>query len=603
MTTTIFLESRAPKRAHAARSRRSSLGPRLLLLPLVLGMSSWAISLTQVNLANLGNFGLLPIMNGWFYAAFALLLLGFFAELMSSARGWVMGLYLAAVIVAIHAVVPILFHVPEYAWVYKHIGVIANLQAHGRVTDPSDLYQEWPALFAAVATITGVSRDSALQFAAWAPLAFELAETLVVVAIFRTMTSDRRVPYLAALLFQCAVTWVGQDYLSPQAFAFLLWLGIMLVVLRFLAPGAQAALAGSEQRGWRLTAIQSRLTADGTYPEPPPTWLRRAAVVLVLVMFSVIVVAHQLTPVIVLTSLIGLTVVGVLRPRWLVVVMAAIMVGFLYSRWTLITTQYGGFFGGGDVVSNASGTVQTFGSTAQEYTAKAVRVLAAAMWLSTAAFAATYWRRPGRVVVPVVLAFAPFCVIFASSYGGEAIYRVFLFSAPWCAYIVAMSMMRVKRSWMTKAFLAVIPFALLASMQGLFGPLAVDGFTSAEIQSSLYFYGHAAVGSTLITGDENLPVQEAANSNDFSVVAPPSDPEYGPAWLNLSSQRAFDKWVSQTAGGHPIYLAISTSMEAYARYYGNPIGYDKLRGHVLADKRWTLWFRNADVDIYRFGSR
>ena len=59
---------------------------------------------------------------------------------------------------------------PEYAWVYKHIGIAQALGQYGRVTDPSNIYQQWPALFAAVASVSGLARIGPLSFAAWGPL-------------------------------------------------------------------------------------------------------------------------------------------------------------------------------------------------------------------------------------------------------------------------------------------------------------------------------------------------------------------------------------------------------------------------------------------------
>ena len=53
-------------------------------------------------------------------------------------REWAMGLYLVALIVVIHATVPLLSpHVPEYAWVFKHIGVIQTLGANIVATSPT----------------------------------------------------------------------------------------------------------------------------------------------------------------------------------------------------------------------------------------------------------------------------------------------------------------------------------------------------------------------------------------------------------------------------------------------------------------------------------
>ena len=107
-------------------------------------------------------------------------------ELLSRApRAWLLITYLLALMAVIYAAVPILFKVPEYEWVYKHIGIIQSFITYGKITDPSNIYDQWPALFTTVASISGLAKVGPLDFAAWAPLAFELADALLLLGIFR----------------------------------------------------------------------------------------------------------------------------------------------------------------------------------------------------------------------------------------------------------------------------------------------------------------------------------------------------------------------------------------------------------------------------------
>ena len=51
-------------------------------------------------------------------------------------RGWLLTLNLVGLIVAIHATIPIIYGgTPEYAWVYKHVGIISSFSHYGRITD------------------------------------------------------------------------------------------------------------------------------------------------------------------------------------------------------------------------------------------------------------------------------------------------------------------------------------------------------------------------------------------------------------------------------------------------------------------------------------
>ena len=162
-----------------------------------------------------------------------------------------------------------------------------------------------------------------LSFAAWAPVAFELADALLLLGVFRLLAGERRVAYLAVLLYVGLISWVGQDYLSPQAFGYLLWLGVILIVLRWLRAPAPAR---RRTAGWPGCEPAARRAGR---PAETSRALRAVAVALVAVIYLAIVAAHQLTPYMALAGVAGLTVLDLVRPRWLLVLMAAIAAGYL----------------------------------------------------------------------------------------------------------------------------------------------------------------------------------------------------------------------------------------------------------------------------------
>ena len=82
--------------------------------------------MATLRLDSVGLYGLLAAFNAWFFVGVAVLIVGFAAELNRATPAlWILALYLLAVVVVIDATVPLLFHTPEYWWVYKHIGVAA----------------------------------------------------------------------------------------------------------------------------------------------------------------------------------------------------------------------------------------------------------------------------------------------------------------------------------------------------------------------------------------------------------------------------------------------------------------------------------------------
>ncbi|MHB1570665.1 MAG: hypothetical protein ACYC0H_15875 [Solirubrobacteraceae bacterium] len=562
------------------------------------GLGSWAYGVTQLQPSAIGVYGLLASANVWFVLGLVVLLAGFVRELhRSEPRTWLLALELFGLVVAVYSTVPIIFGVPEYAWVYKHVGIASAFQAYGRITDPTNIYQQWPALFAAVAAISSLAHTSPLSFAAWAPLAFELADALLLIAIFRLLTG-RRIAWLAVALYEGMVAWVGQDYLSPQAFGHLLWLAIALIILRWLR--APATGSASVPRG-RVARLQAPLVS-GLEPAPRTTRaVRVGALSIVAAIYFAIVAAHQLTPYVALAGVGGLTLLDLVRPRWLLALLAVIAIAYLVPRYQLIASDFGGLFSGGNPIQNAAGASGTYHAGAEATTAQIVRFLAAGMWFMALAAIARRRRALGSVAIPAVLAFSPFVILGAQSYGGEAIYRVYLFSAPWCALLIASalsetSLPRGLPRWSVSG--AVCGVVLFAGLQGLYGPVSVNAFTPEEVNASLWLYAHIPRGSLIVLPGINFPAVETADYNHYELQVMPADPQVGQSWMNEGNLAEVQSWLG-SLGQKSGYIVTSRSMSASADYYGAPQGYAKLVRAISSALHGSVVYQNRDATIYR----
>jgi hypothetical protein len=584
-----------PVRRSESPSRR--IQPQLAL-PLV-GLGAWAYGVTQLRPAAIGDYGLLAGANAFFVLGLALLAAGFLLELARSRpRGWLLTLDLIALIVAIHATVPIISGgTPEYAWVYKHVGIISSFSSSGRITDPGNIYDQWPALFAAVAAISSLAHVNALSFAGWAPVAFELVDALLLVAIFRVLGRERRVAYLAVALYEGLIAWVGQDYLSPQAFAFMLWLAMALIILRWLRTPARA------QRAAGRTARLRASLAAGMAPVANTTAAQRLiAVTLVTAIYVVIVAAHQLTPYAVIAGVGLLTLLDLLRPRWLLIVLVVCAGAYLAPRYSLIAHNFGGLFSGGNPIQNASGVRGTHHAGGEAMTAQIVRSLAAGMWLLALGAIVLQRKTLGRVLIPAVLAFSPFAILGAQSYGGEAIYRVFLFSAPWCALLIAGALCEVRLPrrlpirWPLTA--AICLAVLFAGLQGLYGPVSVNAFTRSELTASQWLYAHVPHGSLIVLPGDNFPTLETADYNSYELRVMPADPQLGESWLDEGNLAAVKSWI-RGLGHQTAYIVASRSIAANAAYFGGPRGYEKLAAAIPTALGGSVVYHDADTTIYR----
>lgn len=573
-------------------TQRSGIGLWARLPPLIVGLGAWAYGLGKIHPDSISPYGLLASANIWFYLGIVLVLGGGLAELLRhTPRAWLLSAYVVALIIVIYASVPLLYKAPEYSWVYKHVEVMLGFEKYGRITNSQNIYQEWPVFFSLGASVCTLAGVGPLDLATWAPLTFELADAFLVLGIFRMLGMNRRSAYLAVFLYEGFIAWVGQDYLSPQGFAFMLWLGIANIMVRWLVvpgPDDRASALGV------VTRIRRRLLAWMPVPQAATRAERRVAIVLIAVIYFCIVSAHQLTPYMILLGVGSLVALGLLWRGWLLLGIMVIMAGgFLLPRYGLIVSQYGPLFGG-SAVSNASGVPVT-GQGTQVFTAHVVHILAAAMWLLAAAAIVRHWRRLGEVAIPALLAFSPFVTVFIQSYGGEAIYRVYLFSAPWCALLIADALMELPATvWRRILAICACVGAIVAGMQGSYGVSAYEAYSEQELSASLWLYSHAPHGSLFVEAADNFPtVSETLNK-----VVIPADPQLGKAWVDEGNLTDVEDWMA-SYGQNTAYVVFAHSMAEYVNYYSVPHGYEALMRAAAHAVGWRVIYRNADTTIYQ----
>jgi hypothetical protein len=323
------------------------------------------------------------------------------------------------------------------------------------------------------------------------------------------------------------------------------------------------------------------------------------ACTLIAVVYFAIVAAHQLTPYLAIAGVGALVLLGVVRRGWLLLLMlAAIAGGYLALHYGLISDEFGGLFSGGNALENASGVpVQHHGAEAM--TAAIVRLLAVLMWLLALIAIVRRRRALGKVSIAAALAFSPFVIILVQNYGGEAIYRVFLFSAPWCALLIAGALVELRVTlWQRLVVASACSVALAGGLQGLYGPTAVDGFSPAELAASQWLYSHAVPGSVFVLAADDFPTLETANYSSYGLQVMPSDPLVRAAWLDEADVPEVEAWID-SLGSRNAYVVFSRSMAAYTTYFGAPQGYAQLASAVRSTPGWSVVYRNADTTIYR----
>ncbi len=584
----------------AAVEHNPAIRQIVAFVPLVVALVIWALSLAHIDPNMLGKGGLPPVMPVSWYAALAIVLTG--ASITSwaqRANAWLMIAYILAMIVILYATVPAITHYPQYSWLYKHIGVTRFITAHGGLERNVDLYNRWPGFFAMAAAFSSWAHMDALSYAAWAQPFFAIVNAIVVAAVGLAVGRDRHVAAYSALIFTIG-NWVGQGYFAPQAAAFTLCMALLLVFVRAFTTDAT--------REW-ITAILTRVARKAQPPEQlaaPLGWSRPVSIAVVLLIDAAVVVTHQLSPFVLLIELVALLVLGVSRARWLILVMAIITVGFLAPNLTYMTKHYGLFTGFNPFNNLAHGDGGV--SYLNFFESNAGGMLSVAL-IGLMLFAAIRMARlgKGRVALTLgLLAMAPFGILLAQDYNGEASLRVFLFSSPWRDVLIAMGFQtltnrRVRQiaAWLT----CMVLIALF--VQAFYGNAELDVIPSGEVSASEYYYAHGAAGSVLMQAAfDEFPSRLGAR---YSLMAGPQQ-EDEPNLLGMRTFRgrplssldipAVISAMHQYAPDG--YLVFATSGYRDEELFGlKPVGALRSLEHAVAtSKHFRLWYANHDARIY-----
>src|SRR4051812_30832188 len=401
-------------------------------------LALWVVTLMLTDTRDIGSLGLVSALPPTAYIALAVLALSFTVALWRRSEAPTLFAHVLVLILILHATPPILYGNLRYEWAWKHVGVVDFILRHNEIWTKSPelaVYHNWPGFFGGSATLTGASGlSSARGFATWAPPVFELFNVLALLALFRPLTSDRRVVWLAVWLFVVA-NWVGQDYFAPQALGLVLALLVYAIAVRWFSKRGRLSLRVARFAKHPILELERVGAADAADPR-----LKRWLFGIMLLLAAAVATSHPLTPIVLTTGLVALVLAGVVTSRLLPVAVGAISLAWVVTgARDFATDNYRQF---SEESGNLGGNVSKGVPHARLGSGQAIVSLAGRGVVVVIAILALIGLlrrlRRGRVdLVALLLAAAPGLILVAGSYDGEAAFRVYLFALPFLALLSA----------------------------------------------------------------------------------------------------------------------------------------------------------------------
>ncbi|MCV0426181.1 MAG: hypothetical protein K5905_11960 [Roseibium sp.] len=568
----------------------------------------WLISLPQMDPDQLNNFGLVSILPASFWAGICFATLGFVLSLDASCR-WpaLRPAFVILLILLLHATPPVVYETLRYSWAWKHIGIVDYIQRHGEVDREAPFlaaYHNWPFFFWSSAKVAGFLGLDALQIANLArffPILSNLCYAALLVVIFRRFTEDFRLVWAGVWMFLCA-NWVGQDYYSPQAFAYGLYLMVLAICLGPLMPVRRKEPAHS---GIRLKEFRSLLSRG--HPRQPVVsqTIRIVLVVAACVAIWIMVASHQLTPLVLIVSLVALSLLCGLSLGFAALAALAVVSWVIYpaAPFTAVVLP-----------EEVAGMMRTFNGITEKFidTSSVDPEVAIVAWagrfltLGIALLAGCGWLRRiwhgGRDGVASALAAAPLSILIVTSYGGEAVFRIFLFCVPFLSFFAAALFFPTNTSGRGSGVRLLFGTLTLLMIVGFyFGNNGKDRqyrFSPEEVIASNWLYERAPAGTLLVEGARNYPSQ-FRNYENFTYVPIAREGPEARGEILADPANVLSRWFGNERWNDG-FVIITRSQKAHVEALGiMPKGaLDMIEMELLASPEFQLVFANRDARIF-----
>uniref|UniRef100_UPI003D8CA52F hypothetical protein n=1 Tax=Gordonia sp. B7-2 TaxID=3420932 RepID=UPI003D8CA52F len=555
------------------------------LLPLAGAIILWIVGLVQSSSATVGLYGLLATPGGLLIGSAVVLTIVAFVWCLRSGDTQGGAACVVAVIAFIRLPVTVLTDVPIYAWTYKHIGLVDYVAQTGALPAPYiDIYTRWPGFFAGAAWFSSATGVDPVAVAHWFAPVIHCLLAAGIWSLARALRLSAGAA-LAAMLCAELVNWVGQDYYSPQAIALVLAVAVL------------ALIAGARKH-----------TAPAYFAIP---------------IFAVIAVSHQLTPMWVLACGALLTALNRVRPLWLVLALAATWLGYVGPRLSSVIKY--GLFTGSNPVKNAQTNIggATGDSPARTLTEAVDRGVAFAVWIAAAIAFLYLWRRGRPDWALPVIAFSPILLLAGQSYGGEAIFRVYLYSVIGCSIMIGAAIAAAlrddlpgrplpatvpRRRIRTGIVTVLLGAVAVGALHGYYSGWAYNVITPSQVALSRQMLAQAEPSTVIVRmAPAGWPERP---SGDYVRIAE-ANPGYDRplVFLKNSLSRGFPteddiKFMNNlgrmSSGG--FYLVLPRQISIYSDYFGyfRKGAIENLVVRLDREPRWQRAPGDADTIIFRY---
>ncbi|HTT51420.1 MAG TPA: hypothetical protein VMH35_08475 [Streptosporangiaceae bacterium] len=570
-------------------------------------------ALQHVELNRMNGLGLLSVLPDGALAGVTLLALAFVLGLtLRRAHPVILGAALAGLVICLDGVTTFLEPAARFATSYQIAGYVQYISVTGKAAPGLAAYFSWPGFFVLISFLRGAAGlHGVLALMRIWPVLIDLLTLPPFFLLMRNLRISWRATWLAGFLL-VAGNWVGQDYFSPQSLSYVLYLVFLAILVNWFTdpglsrkpPGRTAGPAGVHR------LVSGRLDPGELSPRPASTPARVFLLSLLIGIFLVSVMSHQLTPFYMTGACLALVLIRRSRLSGLWVLCAVLVVCWLnFAAVDYWSGHLSNIFGGvGNLQGNLSSSVggRLAGSTASHLLTLHARVGVAGAIVLLAVLGLLRRRLRGfddRVLIALFI--LPMLTVGLQSYGGEIALRIYLFLLPPACVLAACFFFPSpaagsRAGWRLFPVLALCAVVFPVSFILVrYGNEAFERVPPGELAATNWIYAHDAQGvrllwlssSTKIDVTPEMPWSYADISRvDYVPVLAPRDPA-----------DVRDVLSALHGGGPGAYLIETRTQDTYLQQTaGYPAGWQVAFQHRMqAGHLVRVAFANSDTVIYQ----
>ncbi|MDO5501219.1 MAG: hypothetical protein Q4F67_16230, partial [Propionibacteriaceae bacterium] len=215
------------------------------------------------------------------------------------------------------------------------------------------------------------------------------------------------------------------------------------------------------------------------------------------------------------------------------------------------------------------------------------------------------------------LAFSPFGILLGQNYGGEAVFRVYLYSLGGAAILTGLLADHILPTWGQRSegrpatprlfIVATVVIGLLGA-QASMGTWTVQEVTPQGVDRMRTLIETVPAGSAIVLAAPGLPAPMTARYAEFAHAGRESDPSLAtrPNFHELTFETPDDlDQLTEFLGpqNRRFFLAFSDEGRNYARFYGfmEPAHFDRLHELIDASPDWDKHTGYPDgIDVYEW---